>query len=228
MTSNTAPLWLLISLTMTILVGCGENRHRSGETEPSVTPTALSQSTASPSVSAPSTRPPESLSGTQFDSIAAAQAVYSYPVYVPTAVPTNYHLARVAYCCGGEVGFLILTYQALDGTDALGDKPSFQFLQGVAFARLYVPSQDPRFACMEGTGTVQGRSAVWWKQQIDFNAPQDVCKSENAERKRILHLEWPDAGKTLSVGYEVTSVSLNLDDLVAIANSVLPYGTPSP
>jgi len=158
--------------------------------------------------------------GTDLASLADAKAAYPFPLVVPTAIPAGYQLKRINYCCPGfPATVLVLYYQA-------PDKPPLTLVQGPSLRHPVPPNNDPSLACLGGTTIVEGEPAVWVRNQYNINAPQGVCKPENAGRLLGPEVEWAAAGDAPQVGYQLTSDGFSLDQLVVIADSVQPYQGP--
>lgn len=177
---------------------------------------------------------------TLLGSLDNAQSAYDSPILLPTDIPSDYQLDRILYSHTTppvpQVDLLTICYRSSDGY-------YLQILEGFPMdPGGYVYHQTPDGE--KGTTTVQGQEAYWtlgallaagpvaaqqlpavvWQPgplRLSWQTDIEVPGSAGA----VIFRPGSDQPVPLSVyvGYQLESDSLNLDQLVSIANSVQPY-----
>src|SRR5579875_1436726 len=181
----------------------------------------------------------------QLSSLDDAAAQYDFPLLLPTDIPDGYSLGRIAYTHTQpgtpEMDLLMVCYVNGDG-DYLQVTQGYPLPVGGMHGTPYAYTPDDE----KGTATVQGQDAYWRLGELagggpDLNLVWQAGPLRLAWNTDILVPRPPGAfiqlpggqpmpPPPLYIGYQLESNTLSLDDLVAIGNSVQPYGqaaTPS-
>lgn len=143
--------------------------------------------------------------------------VAGVPWRLPTAVPDGYRLresGRLGHALIPNLDVMLLTYR-----NGAGDL--LHVIQGWP-----VPYDDESYqrapANAKGNTTVQDQPALWVRAAVPLPGPG--LEAMSAEP---LSLRWRSGEQTSEgepVGYAVQADALGLDEIVAIAESLLPYG----
>lgn len=218
-------LCLVLAIAALATAGLFTDRATTSRAAPSQTvqqiPT-VKQKGASTVVQSQSTSGVHEVTPQALQSLQEARASYGYPLLLPSAVPTGFHLQSIQhYHLGPGSDFLNIRYATAEGHYLLVQQGAGPIgVQGIV---KYVPNT------YKGTVTVQGRSAEWIRGKARLKGPAGNASNIVWQPGSPLKLSWatgtaaiPSSPSSVSLNYVLESDALTLDQLVAIGNSVQP------